>query len=298
MLEEKRLFIHLHLAIFIFGFIAVLGELINLSYVMITWWRTIFSVIGIAMLAWVSGRQISRIPSKINIRAGMIIGFQWLTFFLTIKLSNASVAVVCISTAAFMTSIFEPLYLKQKMNYRDLWISLLIVPAMILITNDMPESMLWGVLCGLVSAFLSTLYTVICKKHIHSIHIEHMAFWQFIGAFIAISFYLLCAQILFSFEFEFPEMKDLFLLIALGFICTGIGYTLFLSSLRAFSAYRANMVVNLEPVYGIIFGAILLNNYDELTVQFYFGAGLILLTLFLPQLLAKILQKKDLSTNH
>ena len=93
---------------------------------------------------------------------------------------------------------------------------------------------------------------------------------------------------LFGNELAFwPNPSDWKFLIILAVLCTCLGYFLFLSALKGVSAYMANLVVNLEPLYGIILGSIIMKDYSELNISFYLGAGLIILTLFLPSIVRK-----------
>ena len=215
---------------------------------------------------------------------GAILGLQWLTYFGTVKLANASVAVVCISTGAFMTSLLEPLLLAQKIKPRQVWFSILIIPAMLLIVYEMPERMLWGVFCGLFSALLAALFSVLNKKYITETSVGISVFWQFLGGLLTISLVMLalsCSGKDLRFR---PLGSDWKYLIILAVVCTCLGYVLFLNGLKRVSAYSANMLVNLEPLYGVVFGAIILKDYSELNFQFYLGTLLIIIILFLPVL--------------
>jgi drug/metabolite transporter (DMT)-like permease len=51
--------------------------------------------------------------------------------------------------------------------------------------------------------------------------------------------------------------------------------------LRNISAYRSNLVMNFEPIHGIILGALLFQDYQSLRPVFYLGAAIIILTNFL-----------------
>ena len=46
--------------------------------------------------------------------------------------------------------------------------------------------------------------------------------------------------------------------------------------MRSVTAYDSIMVINLEPVYGIIMAFVILKDFKELNTNFYIGAGIIL----------------------
>jgi drug/metabolite transporter (DMT)-like permease len=53
-----------------------------------------------------------------------------------------------------------------------------------------------------------------------------------------------------------------------------------LRSLRHLSAFASNLTVNLEPIYGITLAWLILGENEELSAGFYWGAGLILMAVF------------------
>ncbi len=81
---------------------------------------------------------------------------------------------------------------------------------------------------------------------------------------------------------------DWFYLVVLALLCTSLAYTLSLRALRYISAFSANLTVNLEPVYGIFFAWVLLNENDELGNGFYWGVLIILFAVFCYPLLQKV----------
>jgi drug/metabolite transporter (DMT)-like permease len=46
------------------------------------------------------------------------------------------------------------------------------------------------------------------------------------------------------------------------------------------SAFTANLTVNLEPIYGIVLGAVIFNENKDLNIWFYAGASIILGAIF------------------
>jgi drug/metabolite transporter (DMT)-like permease len=73
-----------------------------------------------------------------------------------------------------------------------------------------------------------------------------------------------------------PSGSDWLYLALLSFFCTVIAFNLSLSSLRFLSPFTVNLSINLEPVYGIALAFVVFQEYRELGLGFYLGAGLIL----------------------
>jgi drug/metabolite transporter (DMT)-like permease len=51
-------------------------------------------------------------------------------------------------------------------------------------------------------------------------------------------------------------------------------------ALQQLSAFTANLTVNLEPIYGIVLGALIFHENQDLNVWFYCGAAIILGAIF------------------
>ena len=82
--------------------------------------------------------------------------------------------------------------------------------------------------------------------------------------------------------------EDWLWLFVLALLCTTLAYVLTLKSLKHLSAFASNLVINLEPVYGILLAIVILKEHKELNTMFYIGAGIILLTVFSYPLVQKI----------
>src|SRR5690625_554129 len=96
--DQQRSLWNLHIAIVLFGFTAVLGGLITLDAIPLVWWRLILAVISFIplllyrrLLDWRAFGQ-HKIPILL---VGIFLAFHWVTFFLAVKLGNASIAVLC-----------------------------------------------------------------------------------------------------------------------------------------------------------------------------------------------------------
>ena len=74
-----------------------------------------------------------------------------------------------------------------------------------------------------------------------------------------------------------PSQMDWIYLIALSLLCTTLAFSLSLKALEHLTAFTNNLVINLEPVYGMIMAAVLLHEYDELNARVYLGVFFILI---------------------
>lgn len=291
----KRAYLELHVAVFLFGFTAILGDLIQLSALVIVWWRVLITSISMLFLIRV-GKLFRTLPLKSILQfmgVGVLVAIHWVAFYGAIKLSNASITLICMATTSFFTSLVEPLIMKQRVRWYEIALGLLIIPGMALIVQTTDASMNYGILMGLLAAFTAALFATFNKRLIGQSDELNITFLELGSAWLVLSlvlpYYLYQNQgsIIFM-----PSKADWLYLIVLALLCTTLAYVLALRALRHLSAFAANLTVNLEPVYGIALAWLILSENEELTPSFYWGVFIILLAVFSYPLLKRIMRKR------
>lgn len=291
----RKSYLQLHIAVLLFGFTAILGDLINLSAYWLVWWRVLLA--SLSLLFIVGWSKILRSSSRKLIlkyfAIGSIVAAHWVSFYGAVKLSNASLGVVCIATSSFMTALLEPILLRKRLRWVELLLGLLIVPGMILIVKGSPMEYGWGIVVGLISAFLASLFGVLNKSLILTNDPLTISFFELTGALIVLT---LLSPLIFHFmdvtTIFPPQWADWMYLAILAFLCTTLAYSLSLASLRHLSAFATSLTINLEPIYGIILAWILLNDGDELQQDFYWGSFVIVFSVFLYPLIENLKKKR------
>ena len=220
---------------------------------------------------------------------GIIVTIHWVTFFASIKLANASVALVCLATTTFFTAVFEPLLLKSKWHWYESMIGILMVPGMWLVVRAVDQVMIGGVLYGIISAILLALFGVMNKSAVEKSSPMFITFVELFTGFVLLGIYIFLFP---QGSAIMPEGWDWVFLAFLSLGCTTIGYVLVLYALRKLSAFSSMMAFNLEPIYGILLAAILLDDNRELNINFYLGATIIVGCIFVYPLLIRRLVKK------
>lgn len=289
----KRAYLQIHVAVILFGLTAILGDLIQVSAMSIVWWRVLLT--SISFLFIINLRQLREIPKVQVIRfmgIGALIALHWLTFYGSIKFANASVSLVCLATTTFMTSLLEPLIMKQKFKLYEILIGLIIIPGMWLVVSDLKTDMMLGVYCGLSSALLATVFSILNKKNIEKTDSKNMAFIEMSSAFLFMSL-LLPLYFMYGENVSFWLSKmDWIYMIILVLGCTTLAFLLNLKSLKYLSAFTTNLAINLEPVYGILLAMLILKEHQELNSSFYIGVLVILTSVFIHPLLKKKFEKE------
>lgn len=288
--STKRAYLELHIAVLLFGFTAILGDLIQLSALALVWWRVFMT--SLSFLVIVRPLKIFRSLPRRTLLAymgiGALVGLHWIAFYGAIKLSNASIALVCMATTSFFTAIIEPLLLRQRFNWYELALGVLIIPGMALIVNGVHIPVASGLAVGLAAAFLAALFAILNKKLSGTLDEISVSFIELSSAWLFLSVVWLALS---GTNFDNPEFwpspGDWFYLIVLALLCTTLAYVLALRSLRYLSAFTSNLTVNLEPVYGIALAWLILREDKDLSGNFYWGVGIILLAILIHPLLKR-----------
>ena len=278
MLNDKlKNYLHLHFLVFIAGFTAILGELITISAVPLVWFRMAIATILIGLYV-----LIFKIKIKIGLKsiaklslAGVIIALHWITFFGAIDVSNVSITLAMFSTGAFFASLIEPLIYKRRIIWYEILFGIIVIIGVFIITQS-EMKYIYGIVLGIISAFLSSLFAVLNGKFLEKYSATTISFYEFISGVAFISIFLLVFYDGFSREFFQLSNSDYLYLFILASVCTAYAFIASVYVMRYLSPYTVVLTYNLEPIYGIILAIILFPENEKMTTQFYFGAAMIL----------------------
>lgn len=270
----------MHFVVFIWGFTAILGDLITKGAIELVWNR--IGITLIVLFIYIFWRKLSfKVDRKslgIFALAGIIIAAHWITFFHAIKISNVSVTLVCLSSGAFFTSLLEPIFYKRRLLLAEVLLGGVVVGAIAMIFT-LRTDYFWGIITALSSAFLSALFSVINGRMAHKHHPEIITIYELGGGWLAITLLLLFSGNLNA--SIFPSIgSDWVYLIILGTVCTAYPFIESVRIMKTLSPFTVVLSINMEPVYGIILAYFLLGNKEHMSPAFYGGALLILATLF------------------
>jgi len=272
----------MHLAIFLWGFTGLLGKFIQLNEGVLVWYRMLISAAAVALIL-IYRKKLPRLPLRqlIHISGiGILVMLHWVAFYASIKLASISVAMVCLSSIALFVSFIEPLVYREKFDYMEIFFSGMAVIGISTIYKSDPSAsagIIVGILSALFSAIFSTLNKGIATKH------EPLTI-----SLVELSSGFIFLTLLFPLYMQFqptenfiPGKMDWIYLMILSLVCTVFTWILSLEALQKVSAYTVALALNLEPVYGIILAVLFAGEGKILNAGFYFGAGIILLTIVL-----------------
>jgi drug/metabolite transporter (DMT)-like permease len=287
----KKAFVQLHVAIILAGFTAILGKLIQLNEGLLTFYRMLLSALILAAFLFYK-KQMEHISATNKMKlfgVGAIIAIHWVTFYGSIKYSNVSVSVTCLSTIGFFTSLFEPLLMRRKIDFVEVFLGLLAIAGVYLIFNFYPEYKM-GILFGIISAMFACIFPIINKKLLNDFAPNTVTLYEMSGGCIALVLILPFYLSYFPASYYLPTFSDWWWLIILAAVCTVFAFNLSLQALKHISAFTTNLSYNFEPVYSIILAFIIFKENKFLGRGFYFGLGLILLAVTLQMM--RVYQEK------
>ncbi|WP_396178191.1 DMT family transporter [Flavobacterium sp.] len=288
-------YLNLHFIVFIWGFTAVLGALITVREASLVWYR--MGLAGIFLVIYLLYKKQSlRLPLKSVVKlilVGFLIAIHWIYFFKAINVSNVAITLAMFSMGAFFASILEPLIYKRKMLWYEVLFGLIIIAGLFIIMQ-VEIKYLEGILYALFSVFIGVLFTLFNGKLIQQHDSTVITVYEFFAGFLFVSVYLLFDG---KFNAQFFQISgtDWMLILVLASICTAYAFTASVHVMKRLSPYTVMLTTNLEPVYGIVLAYFIIGEDEKMSMPFYIGSGLILITVILNGVIKnKIKAKKQL----
>ena len=282
MTDSRKAFLQIHFCVLLWGFTAILGKLITLPALPLTWWRMLIVVAALACVPRV-WRGLRAMPARLRwayAGIGVLVALHWLTFYGSIKLANASVGATCMALATVFTALLEPKLAGRAFSRRELLLGIAVLPGVALVVGGVPVDMRLGIAVGAASALFVALFGSLNKRLVERADPMTMTALELGAGTLALTALAPLIALLFpAFAGDLlalPGPRDALMLLALALACTLLPFVLSLVALRHMSAFGAQLAVNMEPVYAIILAIVLLGEQRDLTPAFYAGVAIIL----------------------
>lgn len=300
-------YFHLHFIVFVWGFTAILGELISIEALPLVWYRMLLATIFIFVFI-----KIMKIPLGVSkqsfyllLFAGAVIALHWITFFGAIKVSNVSITLSVLSTGAFFTSILEPIFYNRRVIWYEILFGLLVVTGLYIIFQVEGDYFL-GIIYALISAFLSAVFSIINGKLAKVYNPSMISLYELGGGVGLITLYLIGVTLFtdntsgFSVQFFVLSTMDWIYMLILSLICTAYAFIASVKVMKYLSPYTVMLTINLEPVYGIFLAFLIFGNSEKMSESFYYGAAIILSTVVLNGIFknSKKLKRAGIKSNY
>jgi drug/metabolite transporter (DMT)-like permease len=300
MWEKLKYQFTLHIIIFIWGFTAILGKWIDADAFVLVWFRVVIAFVSLLIFLIILRRKLI-IASKSNawktLGVGILVALHWLTFYISIKESTASLAIICLATTTIHVSWLEPLIMKRKFLWSELVLGVIIIGGILLITgNTTGEQNMIGIAFGLLSALLAASFSVFNARLIQDVSASKITLYEMFSASIVMSLFLFFSPT-FTVQDLLISSNDFYLLLFLGIICTSVAFLITVEITKFLGAFTVTLSINMEPIYTLGLAAWFLGEHQELSVWFYIGASIIVGAVFGNAFLKYQQRKKLKKTN-
>jgi len=278
--KDTKILLLLHAAVFLAGWTGIFGRLISLGGLPLVWYRIMVSVVVLTITLALTGR-LRRVRGKAFVMiagCGGFLALHLVSFYASIQSSNVSIGVACIATTCFFTTLLDPLINRKRICWVEVLISFIAISGVLLIFSlDIRYRL--GIALGLLSAILYSLFALLNVNvaKVTGVDNASMLLYELIGGVIILSIlipFLPVADII-------PQKTDVLWLLLLGSVFTILPFLFQLRALRSISAFTVNLAYNLEPVYSIIFAAILFGELQEVGFSFWLGIALIIISVLI-----------------
>jgi drug/metabolite transporter (DMT)-like permease len=278
----NKALLQLHIAILLWGATGIIGNTISLNEAWLVWYRLAITAVSLTVLN-VFHNEIHQITLKQKIQisiSGSLQALHWICFFGAVKYANVSVALITLSATSFFTSILEPAINKTSLQTKEILLGLIaIVGIGFIFYADFEFKK--GIGFGLASALLFSFVPIINKKQIKTVNAPTISIWSMTGGLLTVSVILPFYLRYFDEGNSIPNKNDWWLLLLLSWLCTIVTWRLALNALKKVSAFTQNLLLNLEPIYGITLAVIFGKEHKQFNFYFYCGIAIIILTVIL-----------------
>lgn len=271
-----------HFIVLLFGFTSVLGALISLAALPLVVYRMLIAAAGLGVFFLLFHRSYFHLDPALwakVVLGGILIGSHWVTFFYAIKIAGVSLALSMMATGALITAFIDPLISKRKLLGYEVFFGGITAFGIALIYQAELEH-LKGISIALLSALLSSLFTILNGKMVQEARAITLSFYELsIGSLVGIGVAYFSGML--TIQAFTPHAWDWLWLLLLGLLGTSFAFNMSIRVMRHLSSFTIMMIINLEPIYGILLALAIWNEKAFMSVNFYIGFFIVLLAILM-----------------
>lgn len=261
----------------IWGSIGLLTKFVELSPVVLAFYRALISI-PVLLILYAKSKEVKKMTRKdllLYILSGVFMAGAWLTLFASFSVTNISLAILIYNMCPVYVMFFSPMVLGEKSdNLQKLTIVMSFIGLSLLIGENIvgKNQMDIGVLYALFSGLFYAGVVMINRKIENSYSPNKVTLIQVLTATV----FLLPFTIFEGGPFQIIKLPEfqVFLVIVLGVIHTGIAYVVYFSTYKYLRAIEIVSYSYLEPLFSIALGVVFLK--ERLSVIQIIGCLLVL----------------------
>lgn len=292
--------LRLHFIVFLWGFTAILGKLISADAHILVFYRMSFAAVFLYLYLRIVKKESIKVTKGLLLKLvgiGSVMAFHWLFFFQSIKVSNVSIALSCLSLSTLFAALIEPLIFRRKPDWVEIVIGVIIVICISMIFNaelKYKEGIFYGMLCAL----FGTIFSVFNGKIFGKTSSGNIIFYEIAGGWLIISlFFIFTGQISSVSEISYT---DIALITLLASVFTAYPMFESVKLMKFISPFTLILTVNLEPVYGIILAFFIFGASEHMSPVFYIASLVMIIAIVINGIIKSRRKKEDITTetNH
>ncbi|WP_324026922.1 DMT family transporter [Maribacter sp. BPC-D8] len=252
--------LEINLAMLFVATSGALGRYVQLSVPVAIGARAILAFVALFLYCKWKGfsLKVDKKDIPVILLSGVLMGVHWVTYFYALKLSNVAIGMLSIFTYPVITAFLEPILLKTKFELMHLLLAFLVLAGMYFLspTLDFENSYTIAIGFGVFSAFAYALRNILLKKKVAKYNGSMLMTYQtaIVGVILFPFLFTVSADTIIS-QWE--------VLVALAVLTTAIGHTMFLMTFKHFNITTVSILSSVQPVYGIIIGALFLSEIPK-----------------------------------
>lgn len=285
MISHKRALLYLYLVSFLWAFTGPIGKIVSVGIISLLWWRSLLCSIILVLTNW-RALYALRYTSKRFVTqvalSGVALTLHWGLFYQSIRLSTIATAMMCLASTSFFVCFVEYFLYGKRVTFKQLLQSLLIIGAFTVIYYkeqyaDMKAGFIAGVLAAVINAFYFVLNSRVVQQHKTSAQTIVTA--QLLISAGMLSVVLLSVPHIHLFDRwhsltqldMLSSVEDVVYMLVLCGVCTVLPFRLFIASYEKVSAFTQSIILNIEPIFGILLGVLFFHEHEMLNLYFYIG---------------------------
>lgn len=186
--------------------------------------------------------------------SGLLMAGHWLAYFHALQLSNVAIGMLSLFTYPVFTSFLEPLFLKTRFQKIHLLLGLLVLFGIYFLVPDfsLGNQSTLAIGFGLLSALCYAIRNLILKTKVDRYQGSLLMTYQM----VIVSLLLLPVYFLYDLSAIGQQWEGL---LGVALITTVLGHTMFINCFKHFSVTTVSILSSIQPVYGILIGALFLS---------------------------------------
>ncbi|MHA3902196.1 DMT family transporter [Castellaniella sp. WN] len=260
-MNSRQATMAIHVTAVLFGLTGIFGELIQAGATLITAGRAAFATATLLLFMVRTGHRPVRHGRRappVLLAAGILLAVHWTTFFAAVKIGGIAIATLGFASFPAFITLFEGFLFKERTRASEWAVVALVTAGLALVTPslDFGDQATAGLGWAVASGLSFALFTLANRKAVGLVPARELACWEN-GVVVLLTLPWCLA------EFSGLRTLDWVWLFMLGVFCTALPHALLVASLTHLKARTAGIVIALEPVYAILFAAILFAQYPS-----------------------------------